>query len=211
MFIKVIATIIILLVLVLGFVSTNPTVSGFFENVYDRFSGIAIFDIDTTQRDVQFSLDVNGYHDIVVKTRRNVNMTIIPENISLSLKDGTLKPDRDSVVYGFRGQMTIEKNTLVLDGKYDKFEYVDGSTSFSGGNIKTDGTFTQLIIDDFALNDLNLKNATGEITVNDARTSFSNTDLTVNSPLGTFIFSDGLKIDGSASKISIPSMNLVIG
>lgn len=207
---KIIVTIIITLIIVLGFLALNPTVAGFFENIFDRFSGIAVFEFDTTQRNVLFSLDVNKFDNITVKTRRLINITTAPDNLSILLKDGSIVPDKTFIVYGFRGHLSIKGNEINLDGKYDKFEYLDKSTSFDGGDIKAEGTYINLTIKDFALNELKLNNVTGKIVANEVKTIFSEVDIDIKSPLGKFVFNGGLKIDGSASKISIPNRNLVI-
>lgn len=208
--IKIIITIIILLLLVMTVIGSHPSVGGFFENIFDRFSGITVFEFDTAQRGVFLNLDVNRFDKMDVKTRRLVNITIIPDTMSISIKDGEIKPDKGLIIYGFRGQISIGEK-LNLDGKYDKFEYLDASTSFGSGDIKADGTFAEIKFDNFALNELNLKNVSGNIIANEVETIFSEADIEIKAPAGTFVFNDGLKIDGMAEKVSIPGRNLVIG
>jgi len=208
---KIIATIIIVLIILLGFVSSNPTVGGFFESIMDKFSGITIFETDTAQRDVFFSLEVNRYDAMSVKTRRSVNISIIPSNISVTLSSGSVKPSTGTDVYEYTGFISIDGKKISLDGKYQRFELQDNSASLDKGNIRADGLFSNLTIVDLALNELVLTNVTGKLVANEVETIFSEVDINIKSPLGKFDFNNALKIDGSAEKVSIPKRNLVIG
>jgi hypothetical protein len=107
--------------------------------------------------------------------------------------------------------MSVSEHKITLDGSYEKIEFIDKSLSLGGGTVKTDGAYSNLTVEGMGLNELKLTNATGKIISSEIETAFAGTEVNIKYPLGIFNFDNKIKIDGSASKISIPSRNLNIG
>ncbi|KHO47773.1 MAG: hypothetical protein QT00_C0002G0435 [archaeon GW2011_AR5] len=200
---KIIITVLVTLGLVLTYVGTNPTVSGFFDSVSGRFGSI----MGESQRNVEFSLDVDKYGDFDFSAKEPVDF-LVTGYTEATLKTGNLKTNKTVGIYGFRGTGSVEGNVLALDGKMAKVELPEITVSVQE-TVKSASTFTELTAKNLAVKEIRLTGVTGTLTSRGSTTQFSG-DLTIASPMGDFDFGNGLRINGSATGISIPSAGISI-
>jgi len=206
---KIIVTVIILLGIIAFFISTQTSVQEFFkfvkENVYSFFGEVV------EERNISFSL-VAEYDNISFKD--DVNITIHPIIFSANIRDMNIETS-DTVNMDFSGSGKISGRALSLDGTTNKVEIANSSMTFRKASMKSESTFTKLIIDNLELKELKLRN--GSLFIKGTETKFSG-QIEIYDIKGRFEFSyeEGvdvgykLEIEGLASRISIPEADILI-
>lgn len=200
---KIIITILVTLGLVMAYVGSNPTVSGFFDSVGGRFSSLA----GESQRNVDFSLEIDRHPEFSFTSRDPADF-LVTGYTEAELKTGNLKTNKTLGIYGFRGSGSVEGNKLVLDGKMAKVEMPEITVSVQE-TVKSTSTFTALSAKNLAVKEIKLQGVSGTLTSRGSTTSF-NGSLDVISPMGEFEFGEKFRISGKASSISIPSAGISI-
>ncbi|MEM7819339.1 MAG: hypothetical protein QXD48_00740 [Candidatus Aenigmatarchaeota archaeon] len=206
---KIIVTSIVVLLIILVFISIDPTVSNFFNSVFDKVSGLFRFEIFNEGKNIKFYLNVSDYKPINFKTNIPTNITLQPIEFYAVLKDGSINTTKTIRIINFKGSGYIG-NTINLDGNFEKLE-IGEIGSFSNSRIKADGTFSSVIIENIGLKNLKIENSTGSLIVNETEIAFSLKTIEIVSPFGQFSFSKGMSIDGFANKISIPEEKIILG
>ena len=204
---KIIVTIIVTLGLVMGYVGTNPAVSGFFDVVGDKFSA---FTGDSTPRNIEFGLGADKYSDLEFTAKVPIDF-VVTGYTEASLKTGNLKTNKTVGIYGFKGTGSIKSNTLTLDGKMTKVELPEITVSVQE-TVKSTSTFTSLSAKNLSVKELKIEKTSGSLSVRGTSTQFSG-DIDISSPIGDFDFFSGksvLSVSGKASTISIPSAGISI-
>lgn len=201
---KIIITVIITLGIILGFVGTNPTVVGFFDNVSDRFSFLSG---DNSPRSIEFVLETDKYADLDFSAKETVDFAVTGYT-EASLKTGNLKTNKTLRIYGFKGTGSVRGNSLSLDGKMAKVELPEITVSVQE-TVRSNSTFTSLSAKNLAVKEIKIEQAKGTLSVRGTTTQFSG-DIAIISPKGDFELSGGLKLSGKASGISIPSAGISI-
>ena len=201
---KIIITIIVTLGLVMGYVGSNPTVSGFFDSVGGRFSSLIG---DNAQRNVEFSLDVDKYSDVEFSAKYPVDF-LVTGYTEASLKTGNLKTNKTVGIYGFRGTGSVKGNTLALNGKMAKVELPEITVSVEE-TVESTSTFTGLSVKNLAVREIKIQQVSGTLSARGTTTQFSG-DISIVSPMGDFDFGDSFKITGKAASISIPGAGISI-
>lgn len=201
---KIIVTVLVTLGLVMAYVGSNPTVSGFFDSVGGRFSTLIG---DTSQRSVEFSLHVDKYGDFDFTAKEPVDF-MVTGYTDAALKTGNLRTNKTVGIYGFKGTGSLENHVLTLDGRMVKVELPEITVSVQE-TVKSTSTFTEMTAKNLAVKEIKLQGVSGTLTSRGSSTQFSG-DMTITSPKGYFEFGDGLRINGTAAGISIPSAGISI-
>ena len=110
---KIIITVLVTLGLILTYVGSNPTVSGFFDSVSGRFGSI----MGESQRNVEFTLNVDRYGDFDFSAKEPVDF-LVTGYTEATLKTGNLKTNKTLGIYGFVGSGSVKGNGLALDGNF---------------------------------------------------------------------------------------------
>jgi hypothetical protein len=199
---KLIVTVIIILGIVAYFISTETSVQGFFKSMKDRLYAFIGYTA-TEERNISFSLTAE-YGNISFKD--DVNLTIQPVSFSAGMTYMNIETS-DTVSMDFSGTGEISGRSLNLDGFIYKLEIANSSMTFKKASIESASSFEKLIIDKLELDKLELRD--GSLVVKGTETRFSD-QIEIYNLEGSFEFSDKLKIDGLAGRISIPEADIVI-
>ena len=198
---KLILTVIILLGIMAFFISTQAPVQDFFKSIKDKlYSFIGYMAVE--EKNISFSL-VAEYDNIQFKD--DINITIYPIIFSANIRDMDIETS-DTVGMDFSGSGIIVGKSLSLDGITDRVEIANSSMTFKRASVNANSTFTELIIDNLELEELKLRS--GSLFIKGTETNFNSID--IYNLEGRFEFSDDLKIEGIASRISIPEADMVI-
>ncbi|HLC76765.1 MAG TPA: hypothetical protein VJH04_01030 [archaeon] len=195
---KIIITIIATLGLLLGYLGTNPVVSGFFGSVGERFS----FG-DNTQRDIDFSLSSDKYVDVDFSDKGPLNITVNGYTTA-TLRTGNLVTNKTVGIYGFHGSGSTVGNRLTLEGKMSKVQLPEITVAVQE-TVKADSIFTSFEMENLDLGEYTLQNVSGTLVARGTTTQFTG-DITIASPRGTFSVNEDnttLKITGKAGKITL--------
>ena len=204
---KIVVTIIIVLVLITGYVGTNPMVSGFFDAIGGKLSSLT----GSPQSGVEFTLKTDSYPAIDFSAKKPANFTVIGSTTA-TLKSGTFRTNVGMSVYDFTGSGSMRGNELILKGKIGKIELPEITVAVQE-TISSNSTFTSMSADYLTAKDITIKGTTGTLTARGATTQFSG-DITITSPSGSFEFYKNnavFALSGSASKIAIPNAGINIG
>jgi hypothetical protein len=108
---KIAITIVVAFILMIWFLSSNSTVTGFFGYMGDRLGSIS----PGAVRDIDLSVATDKYGDIHFVARDPINFTVVGYTTA-TLKTGNLMTDKSLSIHGFTGRGSIINNTLLLDG-----------------------------------------------------------------------------------------------
>ncbi len=197
---KIILTVLITLGVLLAYVGTNPTLSGFFDSVNEKFS----FG-DSTQRDIDFSLTADKYRDIDFSNKGPLNVTVSGYTTA-TLKTGNLVTNKTLGVYGFSGSGSTMGNRLTLDGKMSKIQLPEITVAVQE-TVELTSIFTSFSVENLNIDEYKLENVSGTLTARGTTTQFSG-DITIISPRATFSVYMGnatLQVSGMAGKIVLSS------
>jgi len=200
---KVVATVVITLLLLVAVLGSNETVSNFFGSVSERFSF-------TSPGGVSFSLDADNYSDMTFTGKKMVNVTVDGDTYA-SLNTGNLQTNKTLSVYGFRGTGSVHGTVLVLDGRISKVGLPEITVGVQE-TIKASSNFTGFSAVNLELTDL-VVHGTGLLTVGNTTTQFSG-EIQITAPTGNFEINRNGRVfyvAGRASKITIPGSGIVIG
>ena len=198
---------IVMLIIVAGYLFTNPSVSGFFDNVKDRFYSITNLE-PPVGKGVEFHAMLDNYEDITFDRASPVNISI-SGTTNATVQNNRINTQSDVAIVNYRGAGFISDN-LFLNGTFEKLVIQD--VEFSNGKIELTSNFSQLEIANMRLKIINMA-TTGLLNITNSSTQFSGR-IEIMDPYGTFIFSKSpkiLSIDGVTQKISIPSIGLNVG
>lgn len=194
--IKIILAVLITLGVLLVYVGTNPALSGFFDSLNEKFS----FG-ESAQRDIDFSLSANKYHDIDFSNKGPLNFTISGYTTA-TLKTGNLVTNKTLGVYGFHGSGSTVGNRLTLQGKMSKVQLPEITVAVQE-TVDLTSIFNGFSVENLDLNEYKLDNVSGTLTARGTTTQFTG-DITITSPRATFkVLMDNatLQMYGTAGKI----------
>lgn len=199
---KIIITAIIILVVLLSYLSTNPAVSGFFVSIKDKASSL----ITPNQKlgDTNFVLTIDTEPDIGFSSDK-ARVTVRGRSTG-SLDSNSLNTDRTLTITDFTGNWDISGNTLTLEGRHGGASLPD--VSFDAGTVSIQSFYDSAKLENVLLNSLDL-DGKGTLTIKGTETRFEGI-ISLNSVIGVLIVEDAVKIEGTASKISIPSAGIMI-
>ncbi len=202
---KIVITVIVAFLLLAGFLSSSPSVAGFFEYVNERIGSISGA---ATSRDVDFSISTDSYGDVSFSAIDPVNFTIVGFTTA-ALKSGNLVTNKSLSVYNFQGTGSIQGNTLILDGRISKLELPEIAVAVQE-TIDSNSTFTNLAASGLEINEIKILSTSGTLDVRNASTRFTG-DVYITAPKGYFEFNNSrFYINGKAAKIGIPSAGINI-
>ena len=159
--------------------------------------------MSTEERNISFSL-VAEYSNISFKD--SVNITIEPILFSANIRYMNIRTS-DTISMDFSGSGEIYENSLRLDGVSNNIEIANSSIALNEASVISNCTFNTLLIEGLVLDELLLTD--GSLTVKGTETRFSDS-IAIYNLEGRFEFSDKLRIEGQASRISIPEADMVI-
>ncbi len=194
---KIVVTVLATLGIILGYVGTNPVVSGFFDTVGEKFS---FFSADNAPRNVEFTLTADKYSDFEFTAKTPVDF-VVTGYTEASLKTGNLKTNKTLGIYGFRGTGAVRGNVLTLDGKMAKVELPEITVSVQETVVST-STFTAMSAKNLSLKQLSIQNTSGTLLVRGTSTDFTG-DIDIGSPSGDFALEETFTLSGKAAGISL--------
>jgi hypothetical protein len=200
---KIIATVFAVFAVILGFLTTSPVVSSFFNNIFGTFSGTVDLNFFKETRNVPFSLNMTNYQEMSFSVKSPANITIEPKEFTATVTNANIGNVSKIIITNFKGSVSISDNKILLDGDFEKL--AADSTSFVSNKIKGTGVFYKAVLDSVGLKSLNLVSSNGILTINDTEIRFVNKNVDINSPFGTFYFEKGLFVGGYANSISVPA------
>jgi hypothetical protein len=201
-----ILSVIIVFVILLGVLYTNPEVSAFFSSIGSRLTGQPIE--ANVERDVPFYLDVDRYNgmDITLKNAYiRINAGII--NAKLSSGDVTAKESFD--ISGFTGIGTIKEGSIYLKGSGENITFPSATLRIRT-DLELNADFSSLEISEMSVNSLSLKRVSGRLQSRNVEATLSSEDVDILAPKGKFIFGDSFVVEGNANKISTSS-KIILG
>ncbi len=203
---------IIALIILAGFLTTDPNVSSFFHSVKSKFYSITKIE-PPVSRAVNFSVYVDSYDDIQFDRSAPMNVSVSGyTNATFDKNYITFMPQQDLAIINYRGRGEINNDTLLLNGTFERLSSQDLSIG-TGGRIVLQSNFTKIEIVNMRLPSIYVQNASGTLTMNASSTQFSGS-INIAEPDGNFAFQKtprSLSIAGLAQKISIPSVGINIG
>lgn len=200
---KIAITILVAFLLLAGFLSSSPAVSGFFQYFDERLGSLGGA---ATNRDVVFSLSVDKYPEIDFVSADPVNFTI-DGLTTASLRSGNLNTNKTLSVYDFKGTGSVIGNSLRLSGRISKVALPEIAVAVQE-TIDSNSTFAGLTADGLDIKEIKISSTTGTLTVRNATTTFSG-DVYITAPRGRFVFDNStFSITGMAARISIPSAGI---
>ncbi len=202
---KLIITIFIVFAILLFVLGSDSSVSRFFGNIFSKI-GVETGKEDKTVRNVSFSLSARSYGKISF-SGGDINFIISPENFSATIESATAETKSLVEITGFKGSGSIDGNALSIEGSLSRINLSDTSINYAKGSVKASAAFDSFVAENLALDEITLSN--GTLTIGGNEVKFS--DIVITSPKGRFVFDKGMKIEGVANKISIPSAKIVIG
>ena len=157
-------------------------------------------------RSIQFVLSVDK-HDIMDFSGEGLQIEISGATQG-DVAGGSFTTDSVSLS-GFNGKGSIDES-LTLNGSAETIKLSDASVSFPGKSYNSNSEFSSATIDNLFINQLELKGVTGTLEKDGSQVRFSSADVSLKNVRGKFSFGGGLRIDGAASMISIPSSGIRI-
>ena len=203
---KLLAVPVVILVLLAGFLTTNPTVAGFFDQMKDKFFSFAKIE-PPVGRSIEFSVSLGRHNPITFDRSVPMNITIRGK-ASVLLQNGRIDADDGVKLVDYRGYGSIS-DTLTLNGTYESLE--SSGLTLGRGKAWVWSDFSSLEITNLRIKIINTTDVAGSLTLKNSSTQFYGS-IEIFEPLGTFDFNGtGLAIRGTTQKISIPSIGINIG
>lgn len=200
---KLIVTLMIVFSILLVILGADSSVGKFFGNIFGK---IGVENADNAVRNVSFSLSADDYAKISFSSS-DARFVIDPKNFSAAIESAAAEAKTRVEISGFRGSGSVDGNSLAIEGSLDRIDLSGTSINYARGSIKASAVFDRIVMENIAVDEIMLSN--GTLAVNGNEIKFS--DIVITSPKGRFTFDKGLKIEGIASRISIPSARIVIG
>jgi hypothetical protein len=195
---KLIATVIILLGIIAVALSMSPAVSDFFDKVFDRLSGFV--PAKEPERNVSFILTADEYNDLKF-TNQNINIILNSDNFSAELSTGNITANKNISIIGTRISGYVSGKNIFFEGDFSRIETEGTLISFNTGSIKSNSTFNTLMIDNLKLDKFDMAMASGTIMFDNVMTTIGYKNISIESPLASFMFNSSLHVEGIASKI----------
>ncbi len=202
---KLIVTLLIVFSILLAVLGADSSVGKFFGNIFGKI-GVETKSEDNAIRNVSFSLSAGNYARISFSSS-DARFVIDPKNFSAAIESATAEAKTRVEIGGFKGSGSVDGNNLAIEGSLGRIGLSGTSINYAKGSIKASAVFDRIVMENIAVDEIMLSN--GTLAVNGNEIKFS--DIIITSPKGRFTFDKGLKIEGIASRISIPSARIVIG
>ncbi|MBI3190959.1 hypothetical protein HYZ41_04630 [archaeon] len=203
---KLIAIPVVVLVLLAGFLTTNPAVSGFFEQMKDKFFSFTKIE-PPVNRNIDFTVDLNKYNTVTFDRSSPMNITVIGE-ASVVLQNGNVNTKNGITLVDYKGFGSVS-NKLLLNGTYERLESME--LKLGKGKIWLESNFSNTEITNLRVKIINISDVSGVLTLKNSSTQFSGS-IEIFEPLGTFTFDNSrMTVKGTTQKITIPSVGINIG
>jgi hypothetical protein len=193
---KMILSVLIVFLILLGILYTNPEVSGFFSSL----TGIAPPVEINAVRNVPFVLEADKHNDIQFSLRDS-DISIENFLIRVKIPGGDISARNFFDAKNFTGNGFVKGNTVYLKGTVNSISFSDATVS-AKTELEINSTFNLLEIKELSLNIISLKSVSGRLQSRNTEVTLDSDDITITSPKGKFTFGNGLKIEGNANKIS---------
>lgn len=198
---KIIVTIIIVLIVMAGYLMTNPIVSSFLGSVGGGFS--SAFTFFDKKSETEFSLAIKAVPNINFSAE-GAQLRVDGES-SGTLGTSALSSNQTLRIVNFTGRGFLG-DELRLDGSYDSASLP--GVSFSGGRAALRSSYRSVDIENLKLRTLQMT-GNGTLIVKGVQTQFS--DITIEHFVGSMTAGDEMRVEGVASSIEIPSAKIKIG
>jgi len=202
-FTKMLVIPIAVLIAVAGFLTTDPTISSFFEGIKEKFYSIAQKE-PPVARNIDFSLSINNYPEI--EFDRAVAMNISTKgHVNATLQNGNILASSMEIL-DYRGTGFVS-GMLVLNGTFGTLK--TESIIMTSDRLYSESNFSEVRIENLRINNINLT-GTGYLNLTNSSISFSG-QIEIKEPRGVFTFSkDPLQmvIEGHAQKITMQGIEI---
>lgn len=196
---KIIATVIILLCIIAVAVSMHPSMSEFADKVFDKLS--AFVPATEPERNVSFVLLSDEYVDLRF-TNQNINIIINNDNFYAELDSGNITTSNYVSITGTSISGYVTGRDIFFEGEFSRISAEGIAITFKAGSIRANSTFSNLTIENLKLAELNIPSASGTIMFGNSMTTIGFKNVTIISPMASFIFSSNLQTEGVANKIT---------
>ncbi len=204
MVMKIIATVLITLGILVVFLSSSPQLGSFFNMLKEKVYNIV--PEQAAERNISFSLTADANN--ITTQAKDAAIELRTGNFTAQLKDTMIASRGRIRILGFAGTLSVDSRNLIIDGSFRKIETEDTMIAPPQGTIKSMSSFESLVIDNLAMKELSVPK--GKITVNGVETD-SNSEIRISLLVGRFEFDTELHVSGKANKISIPEAKIFIG
>jgi hypothetical protein len=196
---KIIVTLIVVFIALAYLIGTSPPVGNFFESVKERFKIGPIIRTET-KGNVEFFLSWDNYKDTQIDDKRTVNITINARSFSANTGNGNIDVAEKTVfVTRFKGTGNITGKEIVLNGRYEELKIQDFGI-FYNSTFKASSSFSTAEINNLAFAKLILEGS-GTISYKGTELAVNDQTAELTSVSGTFVFGEGLQINGTAASI----------
>ena len=196
----------VLLVALAALLASNPSVTGFFETLKDKFFSIS--EIDLHDKNIEFSAVFDSYEKTDFDAASPLNITVVGVT-NATLANGNINTKQTLVIKDYRGVGTVS-DKFVLNGSFDQLIVQD--VFIGKDKIFIESDFSVLEIENLHFRLINMSGAAGTLNLANSSTHFAGS-IEITELSGTFVFKKepkSLSITGTAKKISIPDMGIDI-
>jgi len=199
---KIIVTGIIILVLILVVMTTQPSFSQFFGKVTGKVTNIA-----GEGGRVTFSMSVGAYD--ISSSAVNANVIVDTPEMNAKLGDNEVTAQGEISLEGFTGRIMTEGSSAVINGSISKI-ISSGLTLTGSQNFETTVSFASLSVKNVSISKIETDSAK-MLKVNSIEISPEGKAVMLDSVLGEINYKDGeTTITGTAKSFKIPEAGISI-